>query len=116
MSVVALPVVCVSSDPLSSLLLHRCRSCLPNGYYTLELEDTELWETRRKHAKVIFSSGSANATLDGTVKFENFPVGVPWKTNKHNNDDDTPLTESVGFIVGITIACVVVAVLIGFAW
>lgn len=52
-------------------------------------------------------------TMEGTVEIKNFPVGVPWKTNKHD-DDDTPLTESVGFIVGITIGCVVLAVLIGF--
>jgi hypothetical protein len=54
--------------------------------------------------------------MEGTVEVMDFPVGVPWKSNKKSNDDDTPVTESVGFIVGITIGCVAVAVLIGFAW
>jgi hypothetical protein len=90
---------------------------LPNGYYSLTLQDTDLFATRRKHAKVIFSSGSANVTMEGTVQFENFPVGVPWEPKKQSNDDDdSPVTESVGFIVGITIACIVVALVIGFAW
>ena len=91
------------------------RYCLANGYYTLNLQDMELWETRKKHAKVVFSSGSANATLEGTVQVMNFPVGVPWKSNKNSDNDDTPVTETVGFIVGITVACVVTAVLVGFA-
>jgi hypothetical protein len=111
---------------------------LKNGNYTLNLQDTELWENRKKHAKVIFSSGSANVTMEGTVEVSDFPVGgglsssaspsslptsqptsqptLPEKSNKQSNDDDTPVTESAGFIVGITIGCIAVAVLIGFAW
>jgi hypothetical protein len=107
-----LPPLSLPPSPLPPLTVTRY--CLTDGYYTLNLQDTELWETRKKHAKVIFSSGSANVTMEGTVEVMDFPVGVPWKSNKHGDNDDTPVTETVGFIVGITIACVVVAVLVGF--
>lgn len=99
------------------IISYLYRYCLPNGYYTLVLVDDDLVTSRLKHAKVIFSSGSANETLIGTSQVNNFPVGVDKKETKSNDDDDdVPVTQTVGFIVGITLGCVALAAILGCIW
>jgi len=82
--------------------------CLVNGTYTLTLEDDELYASTKKHAKVTFYMGSQTYTLVGASSV-NVVIG---DSHRSNSSSKKHLTSSVGFIVGICIACAVL-ILVG---
>lgn len=84
------------------------RYCLPEGSYTLALNDTALVASRNKHAMARFSfttdSGEVvSVDLVGTETTTNFDVDVD-----SSDDDDEPWYEIAGIVVAIVVAVVVI--------
>lgn len=79
------------------------RYCLSEGTYTVALDDSALFRERVKHAMVVFSSDSGyteSVTLIGSNSSVYYLGDLK---NKNSNDDDTPIYQTTGFIVGIVI-------------
>lgn len=100
----------------SLLLSILKRFCLKDGYYTLVLNDTALYSSRMKHAKVVFTTDTANATLLGTTVVYDFPVGNANKALSDDDDGSNAITSSLGFIVGMTIAGIVIIAVAACWW
>ncbi|CAE7438589.1 tagC, partial [Symbiodinium microadriaticum] len=77
--------------------------CLPQGKYTVALDDSALYSERIKHAKVVFSSAygtTTNVTLQGTSSSVYYLGNY---NTKSNDDDKSAWYESTGVIVGMTV-------------
>ncbi|CAE7445591.1 aprX_2 [Symbiodinium microadriaticum] len=96
------------------------RYCLPPGTYEVHLNDTAMEAMSSRHAKVVFSgSGMDSVTLDGQTGVTSGSVTLVSQDFKKssNDDDDTPITSSLGFIIGMAVGgavLLVVALFVGW--
>ena len=89
---------------------------MPTGQYEVRLFDEVYFAKKNNHARVSFSGGGSAATvtvtLDGySVTSATVSLGpqVP-----DSSSSDGPITESIGFIVGLSIGVLVVFLAAGF--
>lgn len=91
---------------------------MPEGMYTLALEDTSLFRDYQKHAKVAFHIVNRDYTvqtytLEGTTSLRNVYIG-PVPTSTITNNEDTMWYDSVLFVSVATVLGVVM--LASVAW
>jgi hypothetical protein len=87
---------------------------LAPGAYTFNLDDSAMFALSGRHAKVIFSGNGVDVTLNGQTGDVTSTSELEKQSSKSNDDDDEPITSSLGFIIGVAVGGVVLLLCIVF--